>query len=430
MGIAIMCRAIGPSAAGSLPARGALIWDSAWDTGHAVRSRGGRGFTQLALTVPRLLPSMSRRNPKAAPGFSKCRGRTECRAPIGTNLGHEVLVSIDDRCDANCGRHTLEADGESPVTTLISASWQWVQLAAVAWTATVAIGCTDKPSSSLQMQMHDGPDSGARIDAGGSDAQAVVSRQICDGSPQIRFAYGFADDRFPAVSSILYDLGSDYLYVDGTCHYWVDQPTAIVDEYNDQPIIIVDEYRYWRPVREGILTADQEVALHAAVGYDDFSQAPACPSVAADVSTARLWDGERVHLCRGGLLAPPDWPMRAELYSAASPVSGPMRIKLSTVSVSARELKYEWPLDDPAANYLVDYNSNESFRIDDEGGVQALMRLRERLIADATQTPGYYAGYIGIMPGDDVLQPGQGYALVVRDELSFTDANGQWSPAQ
>src|SRR6186713_601550 len=50
----------------------------------------------------------SRRNPKSAPGFSQCRGSTECIVPLragfdapliaqrgggepGTNLGHEVL---------------------------------------------------------------------------------------------------------------------------------------------------------------------------------------------------------------------------------------------------------------------------------------------------------------------------------------------------
>jgi hypothetical protein len=300
----------------------------------------------------------------------------------------------------------------------MSAPWHWVQHAAVVWGVIVAMGCTDDPSSSVQVS--DGLDAGAGNDAGVSDAQTVVSRRICDSSSQIRFAYSFAVDRFFPAVSILYDLGSDYLYVDGTCHYWVDQPTIIVDEYKD-----------WRPVREGILTADQEVALHAAVGYDDFSQAPACPRVDGfDLSTVRLWDGERVHLCTGGLVAPPGWPMRDELYSAASPVSGPMRIKLSAVPVSAKDLKYEWPLEDPAANYVVDYNSNESFRIDDHGGVQALTQLRERLIADATQTPGYYPGHIGILPGDDVLEPGQGYALAVRDELPFTDGNGRWSPPQ
>jgi len=257
------------------------------------------------------------------------------------------------------------------------------------------------------------------VDAGANGNDSGVSRRICDGSSEIRFAFSYGDDRSPETTSVLYDLGGDYLYVDGTCHYWVDNPSIIPDEYRD-----------WRAPREGILTTEQEVALQAAVGYNDFSQAPACPSLigVADASVARMWDGERVHLCPGGLDAAPDWPMRTELYSAAYPVQGPMRIKVSTVPVDDKDLKYEWPLGDPVATYLVDYRDRKSFRIGDAAEVEALRLLRERVIADATQTPGYFPGFIEILPGDDIPTPGQGYALAVRDDLPFTDSDGQWSP--
>jgi hypothetical protein len=107
-----------------------------------------------------------------------------------------------------------------------------------------------------------------------------------------------------------------------------------------------------------------------------------------------------------------------------------MRIKVSEVPVTANDLMYDWPLDVPIANFLVDYDGDESFRIDDADDVNALARLRERLIADATQTPGYYRGHIGLRPGGDVVAPGHGYALAVRDELPFTDGDGKWNPPQ
>lgn len=262
--------------------------------------------------------------------------------------------------------------------------------------------------------------------SGRTDADAaaidtsVPSRRICDGSSEIRFAYSFGVDSFVYQSSILYDLGTDYLYVNGTCHYWLDKPST-------EP----DEYKYWRPVREGVLTADEEAALHDAVGYDDFSLAPACvPSEIIDVGVARMWNGERSSRCAGGPQVPPGWPMRDELYAAGSAVDGPMRIKVSEVPVTANDLTYDWPLDVPIANFLVDYDSDESFRIDDTDNVDALARLRETLIVDATQTPGYYRGHIGLRPADDVVAPGQGYALAVRDELPFTDGDGKWNPPQ
>jgi hypothetical protein len=77
---------------------------------------------------------------------------------------------------------------------------------------------------------------------------------------------------------------------------------------------------------------------------------------------------------------------------------------------------------------LVDYTERKSFRIDDAAEAEALRQLRERSIGDAAQTPGYFPGHIDILPGDDVLAPGFGYALAVRDDLPFTDSDGQWSP--
>lgn len=293
-----------------------------------------------------------------------------------------------------------------------------IGVTAVAMNAAAVAGCAgEEAASAPRLRM----DASADVeDAGRDGASEAVSRRICDGSTDIRFAFSYAPGAgAPPHIVSLYHLGVDFLYVDGACRYWVDQPSSIPDEY-----------RLWRPVREGVLTPVQEAALHAAVAYDDFSNAPACTdlSEAQDVDVARIWDGKRVHLCSGSLEAPPDWPLRGELYAAGAAVGGPVRIQLSKVPVDEIELKYAWPLGDSPSMYVVDGDESKSFRIEEAAAAQSLRRLREEAIEEAAQTPGYFRGYIGILPGDDVLEPGEGYALAIRDDLAFTNAEGRWSP--
>src|SRR4051812_39044772 len=56
-------------------------------------------------------------------------------------------------------------------------------------------------------------------------ADAAPTRRICDGSDGIRLAYSIPVQpmRVLAFTAELYDVGTSFLYVDGHCHYWVQQ---------------------------------------------------------------------------------------------------------------------------------------------------------------------------------------------------------------
>jgi hypothetical protein len=176
----------------------------------------------------------------------RLRQAPECPLDLATQRPAQLWPALSQR-----PRH--EAKRERRVPRLILGDLaQRLSDGAVART----MGCTNEWTQSIRPT--DRQDASARqMDA------AAVSRRICAGSSSIRFAYAFPASSFEYQTSVLYDLGSDFLYVDGACHYWVDEPS-----------ITPDEYKYWRAVREGTLTQDQEAALHAAVGYDDFSKAP------------------------------------------------------------------------------------------------------------------------------------------------------------
>jgi hypothetical protein len=57
---------------------------------------------------------------------------------------------------------------------------------------------------------------------------AAPTRRICDGSDDIRLAYRVPvqPTRVLAFTAELYDLGADFLYVDGHCHYWLQEPSS------------------------------------------------------------------------------------------------------------------------------------------------------------------------------------------------------------
>src|SRR5690349_25095871 len=61
-------------------------------------------------------------------------------------------------------------------------------------------------------------------DTSNARTPASVGRRICDGSAGIRLALGFGGGGPPSpYTSVLSELGYDFLYVDGSCHYWVHQ---------------------------------------------------------------------------------------------------------------------------------------------------------------------------------------------------------------
>ncbi|MES1210985.1 MAG: hypothetical protein ABUL63_01495, partial [Acidobacteriota bacterium] len=102
--------------------------------------------------------------------------------------------------------------------------------------------------------------------------------------------------REQAFASILYELGSDFLFVDGACHYWVMAPSS-------RSALEGDPLDAWRPYHEGTLSGDQEQRVHDLLGYDDvLIEGPRCiPSSAVDASPTTIWDGSATYVCQGNL---------------------------------------------------------------------------------------------------------------------------------
>jgi hypothetical protein len=255
-------------------------------------------------------------------------------------------------------------------------------------------------------------------DAGGTvvaDGGLAPARRICDGSDEIRFGYWtpVSPRSVRPFTLVLYDLGNEFLYVDGHCHYWVDRPG-----------LPNDEYRRWRSYREGVLTQSQEQSLHDAVSYDDFSKLPRCGPGALEGSPTVLWNGVETRMCQALAGVPDGWPARDELYAAGHVVSGGVRIVVGIDPVPDDAPLYAWPLSG-LVEYEIPYamanDWGQSSLISAPADVEALRTLRDRAIADATAEPGRFYGLIYLQA--------KGYAAVIRDDLPFTDrAHGLWVP--
>lgn len=177
------------------------------------------------------------------------------------------------------------------------------------------------------------------------NSPASIERRICDGSDGIRLALGHGGGGEPApYTSVLSELGYDFLYVDGGCHYWAHKPLSAADEYY-----------LWRPYREGVLTLADEQRLHDAVNYDGFPADTCAPRIAVfDAGAAFVWDGQRFRSCADDTFEA-SGPLRTELYDKATAVAGPMRIQVGKDSYPAAQVVYDWPLDAPIDQFVTEY---------------------------------------------------------------------------
>jgi hypothetical protein len=253
------------------------------------------------------------------------------------------------------------------------------------------------------------------VGCGGAGPTASL-RRICDGSDDIRLAVSVTGGGLNmAFTTVLYELGYEFLYVDGHCHYWMNEPSAANDMYYA-----------WRPFRQGVLTAAQEMSLHAVTSYDDLSLGPTCtPTETFDASSLQFWDGRSTSICSGNLNAAIDWPLRTELFAAANAANGAMRIVVGRYPVPPDPHIYPWVLANPPESYAIDYavglQAGKSTLIADAAEATALRSLRTQVISDATVAPGFFYGVIYVAPS--------GYVLAMRDDLPFTrPSDGLWAP--
>jgi hypothetical protein len=253
---------------------------------------------------------------------------------------------------------------------------------------------------------------------GNADA-ASRGRRICDGSDDVRLAYelGGGGTMEPYTIAVV-ELGWEFLYVDGHCHYWVQRP-----DVRD-----VDPSGQLAPFREGVLTPDQEASLRAATWYDDFAHAaPKCPdsSGVSDAGTELFWDGAAVYSCYGGFGFGQGWPLQSELWAAGTPMGGALRIEVGQSSVPDDQPTYAWPLASPLATYETPVEKSSALGqtklITDAADLAALRDLRARAKAEYNPARGLNAAVIALQP--------KGWVLVVRDDLPFTRrTDGLWDP--
>jgi hypothetical protein len=287
-----------------------------------------------------------------------------------------------------------------------------VTVAAVIW---CSFGCG-------AAEGHVNDDSTGRAAAANSHAEdavdemsQAVERRICDGSAGVRLAivYGGGGPPLP-YTSVLSELGYDFLYVDGTCHYWAHQPVSVADEYS-----------LWRPYREGVLTPADEQRLHDVVSYDGAPAGTCVPQTGVfDAGSTVLWDGRESRSCADDVFAA-SGPLRTELFESATAVTGPMRIQVGKDSYPEAPVVYDWPLAVPIGQYVIEYGETRSFRIEDVTATSALRALRDQAIEASEASSQYFMGVIAVRsPGDD-----ESYFMSLRDELPFSVADGSWVPA-
>jgi hypothetical protein len=198
--------------------------------------------------------------------------------------------------------------------------------------------------------------------------------EMCDGSPGLRFTFRIEGGRLPEDGYLFMgELGSEYLFVAGDCHYWAwAHPRELTP------------HSRWYSTQEGQLTPDDAKALASDVRYSDWANLSqsAC-SAGFDAETFVLHDRTRAVECTGpagssAFTAAWDWSLR--LYNAGTPVAGPMRIlaMVDTRAALPDMVPAAWPLAEPIGGFVVTHQQMPlSFLITDPADTQALRQTRQ-----------------------------------------------------
>jgi hypothetical protein len=208
------------------------------------------------------------------------------------------------------------------------------------------------------------------------------------------------------------ELGYEYLYVAGDCHYW-----AWAYPREGAP------HARWFPTREGQLSPDDANALASDVHYSDWPDLGGIQcGWGFDADAFVLHDKTRAVRCvgpggDGPFVAAWDWSLR--LYNAGTPVSGPMRMVaiVDERADSVGMVPVPWPLVEPIDSFSVTRSQMPvSFLITDSQDTQALRQARQDRIDDNRDAYDYIA----------VAQQGdQGpWFVYMRDTVPLEDASG------
>ena len=258
---------------------------------------------------------------------------------------------------------------------------------------------------------------------GHQDVPGSASAGPCDGTGGIRRAIAVSGQvgRALSYSAVQLELGYQYIYVDGTCRYWVS------------PTWSGGSLAVWGAIHEGVLTSEEASQIGNSIRYGDTGAfSTQCPSSTSvhDSPPIYLYNGEQVEVCwpdaeliQSALL---QWnKLFPSLYSRGTPVDGALRIEVGISSVLPTWVPtYSWPIESSIEDFVVDPQFANavgvSFKIEDAASVAALLSLRSQFIKDCESLNTAGRG----------IPLSAGYSLFMREELPFTDVHGLFAPVQ
>lgn len=249
------------------------------------------------------------------------------------------------------------------------------------------------------------PSSSDTLDPDSTSTGEETWAEICDGSDELRLAMALTGGG-TVDNEIVREIGVAYLYVRGTCEYWV-LPTI--------------DGVLWPDARTGVLDPPAEEELSRALGYGRLDEiAGNWGANEDDGATLLVSDGTSTVSCYAGCELGPVaarvlWGQleRLEpLWENSEPYAGPLRISVVGWADSVvDELGVPWPLERDPWSIAVDGDTEQGFEapsilIDDPDEVAALRELRRQY-------------------RDDDLPLGIPNALHAYGHLSFTSEDGQ-----
>jgi hypothetical protein len=298
------------------------------------------------------------------------------------------------------------------------------RLLAGAWVLLLLVGC------SCAAPEADGT-GGSPEGGGGGPPPAVdspplpvdASRKLCDGSPSLRLAVqGMAGDLLPNGEAVWFENGAHFLFVDGTCRYWVQLHPA-------------------QGLRVGQLDREQEEVLTRSLLYRSWAALAGTwpgPAGTYDAGSYVFWDAQYTVTCDSTCNTPQTPKALRELVVGGYVDSmlqslwqqgeklqeGSMRLVVVPGVVSYQD-PFDWPLAQSVESFASEPSAQveygESRLVVDAADVLELRELRAHY--DASPAPQSTSGKIPLLGAGGVI-----YGLFLRDTLPFEDGKGLVRP--
>lgn len=260
------------------------------------------------------------------------------------------------------------------------------------------------------------------------DLREDATRKVCDGSSSIRLAVQAMPGRVdPDGSAVQVENGRQFLFVDGGCRYWVQTHlsstavhTGVLDANQEEALTRGLRYRSWEWLK-GNWQGEQSYKDWGAIYFWDASHTVACHDGCQMPTTPvgfrdvlAYWDEKNVV---------------DTLWKAGTPVQGGGVRFLMVAATTSTPTPLDWPLEQPAEDFLVPVDEVFSLRpgdsrlVDKPDEVQKLRDLRAAYQA----RPDLVNYTAGKLPIRGVGKPPV-YGLLMRDTLPFEDERGLVRP--